>query len=446
MNNNEKVNPLGTEPINRLIVKMSVPLMLSMLIQALYNIVDSIFVSHYSEIALTAVSLAFPVQSLMIAVAVGTGVGMLSLLSRRLGEKRHEEAEQVAHTGIFLAVLSYLTFAILGIFATRGFFKMFTPDEALIREATTYTRIVVIGGFGFFVSIMFERVLQASGDAFRSMIAQTCGAVANIILDPIFIFVLDMGVAGAAIATILGQYVGLFVGLFFVKKRSAIEIHIHNVKANWKIAGEIYQVGLPGIIMQALGSIFVSVLNGLLISFTPVAVSVFGIYFKLQSFIFMPAFGINNGITSIIAYNYGAKNKKRMMTTLQHALIITVFIMLLGMLIFMLFPEFLLSLFAASDEMIALGIPALRTISMCFIPAAVSIVLISSFQATGFGIAAMFVSLIRQIFVLLPCAYILSKPFGLNGIWISFLIAELVGLVASTSFFSYNYKKRIKNL
>ncbi len=446
MTTNEKINPLGTEPINKLILKMSVPLMLSMLIQALYNVVDSVFVSHYSEVALTAVSLAFPVQSLMIAVAVGTGVGMLSLLSRRLGEKQHDEAVKVAHTGLFLAICSYLVFAVLGLTVTKYFFHLFTTDTELIKLATDYTQIVVVGSFAFFLGIMFERVLQASGDAFHSMLSQGAGAITNIILDPIFIFTLDMGVAGAAIATVLGQIVGLCVSFFFTKRNNMIEIHVRKIKPNLKITKEIYQVGLPGIIMQALGSVFVSVLNGLLIAFTPVAVSVFGVYFKLQSFIFMPAFGINNGITSIIAYNYGAKNKKRMMVTLSHAMILTLIIMTLGVILFMTAPEFLLSLFAASEEMIKMGIPALRILSTCFIPAAISIVLVSTFQATGFGIAAMFVSLIRQIFVLLPCAYILSIPFGLTGIWSSFFIAELFGLTSSLIFFTYNYKKRIKDL
>ena len=446
MTENKQANPLGYAPINKLIVKMSVPLMLSMLIQALYNVVDSIFVSHYSEVALTAVSLAYPVQALMISVAVGTAVGMLSLLSRRLGEKRFEEAKTVAHTGLFLALISYLVFAVLGIVGVQFFFKLFTDDEQLIAQSVIYIRICMIGSFGFFLGVMFERVMQATGDAFHSMLSQGAGAICNIILDPIFIFVLDMGVAGAAIATVLGQIMGLLVAVYYTKKNKELEIHIRLIKPNWKVSKEIYQVGLPGIVMQALGSVFVSVLNGLLIVFTPVAVSVFGIYFKLQSFVFMPVFGINNGITSIMAYNYGARNKKRMMTTLSHALIISLFIMALGTTLFICAPNFLLGMFNASEEMMVLGIPALRIIAISFLPAAVSIVLISSFQATGFGLAAMFISLIRQIIVLLPCAYILSKPFGLTGIWSSFIIAEIVGLTTALIFYAYNYKKRIKPL
>lgn len=446
MNTVIKTNPLEFEPINKLIVKMSVPLMLSMLIQAFYNVVDSIFVSHYSQIALTAVSLAFPFQSMMIAVAIGTAVGMLSLLSRKLGEKDIKTAHKVAEAGIFLESVSYILFFVLGIVILKPFFKLFTSEQALLKQTIIYTRICALGSFGFFLSVIFERIMQATGDAFHPMLSQAVGALTNIILDPIFIFVFDLGVTGAAIATVLGQFVSLFTAYAFLRQNKHLDIKFKIIKPEKALVKEIYKVGFPSIIMQALGSLFVSILNSLLITFSTVAVSVFGIYFKLQSFIFMPVFGINNGITSIIAYNYGAKNKERMIKTLTHSLFITLFIMGIGVTVFMLFPSFLLSMFAATDEMLSIGIPALRTISLCFLPAAVSIVLISSFQATGFGIASMFVSLIRQIIVLLPMAFILSPHFGLMGIWSSFLIAEAFGLMSSISFFIYNYNKRIKPL
>lgn len=439
-------NIMQSEPIPSLVIKMSLPMMLSMLIQALYNVVDSIFVARVSEAALTAVSLAFPLQNLLIAVAVGTAVGVNSLISRRLGEKKEEDAEKAAETGLFLAIVSYAVFALIGIFLTRPFFRLFTEDAELVELSTQYASICLIFSFGMFIDITCERIIQATGDSIHPMITQTAGAITNIILDPVFIFTFGMGVSGAAIATVLGQMVSMCFAIHFVRKNQYVRIHISRIRPSARITMEIYQVGLPTIIMNSVSTIMVSILNGILITFSALAVSVFGVYFKLQSFVFMPVFGLNNGIVPILGFNYGARNRRRMIEAMRFGLCISLTIMVLGTLLFHLAPGFLLSLFNASEEMLTIGIPALRIISLCFIPASVSIIIIASFQATGFGVASMMVSIIRQLLVLCPCAYLLGNLMGVNGVWVSFTIAELFGLSFSILFFIHVYKSRIKPL
>ena len=440
----KKENIMGTLGITRLIMKMSLPLMISMLIQALYNIVDSMFVARVSETALTAVSLAFPLQNLLIAFGVGTGVGMASYLSRKLGEKDTETATKAAGNGITLAVITWVLFAILGLTIVKPFMALFTDDAELLGLSTSYSEIVMIFSFFMLLSMMNERILQGTGDSFSSMLSQMTGAITNIILDPVFIFVFKMGVNGAAIATVIGQAVGCAVSLYFVIRNKYIKIKPQHLKLEKRMVASIYSVGAPTIITNSIGTVMTGAMNAILIGFSTTAVSVFSVYFKLQSFVFMPIFGLSSGMVPIIAYNYGARKKKRVMSTIYIGTIIAIGIMVVGTIVFNLFPEVLLSLFSATEEMYRLGVPALRIISLCFVSAAISIGLGSSFQATGYGIGTMIVSISRQLLVLIPTAYIMAKLIGINGVWFSFIIAEGVGLAVSLILFIKVYRTRIK--
>ena len=439
----KKENIMGTLGITRLIMKMSLPLMISMLIQALYNIVDSMFVARVSETALTAVSLAFPLQNLLIAFGVGTGVGMASYLSRKLGEKDTETATKAAGNGITLAVITWVLFAILGLTIVKPFMALFTDDAELLGLSTSYSEIVMIFSFFMLLSMMNERILQGTGDSFSSMLSQMTGAITNIILDPVFIFVFKMGVNGAAIATVIGQAVGCAVSLYFVIRNKYIKIKPQHLKLEKRMVASIYSVGAPTIITNSIGTVMTGAMNAILIGFSTTAVSVFSVYFKLQSFVFMPIFGLSSGMVPIIAYNYGARKKKRVMSTIYIGTIIAIGIMVVGTIVFNLFPEVLLSLFSATEEMYRLGVPALRIISLCFVSAAISIGLGSSFQATGYGIGTMIVSISRQLLVLIPTAYIMAKLVGINGVWFSFIIAEGVGLAVSLILFIKVYRTRI---
>ena len=440
----KKENIMGTLGITRLIMKMSLPLMISMLIQALYNIVDSMFVARVSETALTAVSLAFPLQNLLIAFGVGTGVGMASYLSRKLGEKYTETATKAAGNGITLAVITWILFAILGLTIVKPFMALFTDDAELLGLSTSYSEIVMIFSFFMLLSMMNERILQGTGDSFSSMLSQMTGAITNIILDPVFIFVFKMGVNGAAIATVIGQAVGCAVSLYFVIRNKYIKIKPQHLKLEKRMVASIYSVGAPTIITNSIGTVMTGAMNAILIGFSTTAVSVFSVYFKLQSFVFMPIFGLSSGMVPIIAYNYGARKKKRVMSTIYIGTIIAIGIMVVGTIVFNLFPEALLSLFSATEEMYRLGVPALRIISLCFVSAAISIGLGSSFQATGYGIGTMIVSISRQLLVLIPTTYIMAKLVGINGVWFSFIIAEAVGLAVSLILFIKVYRTRIK--
>ena len=442
----KKENIMGTLGITRLIMKMSLPLMISMLIQALYNIVDSMFVARVSETALTAVSLAFPLQNLLIAFGVGTGVGMASYLSRKLGEKDTETATKAAGNGITLAVITWVLFAILGLTIVKPFMALFTDDAELLGLSTSYSEIVMIFSFFMLLSMMNERILQGTGDSFSSMLSQMTGAITNIILDPVFIFVFKMGVNGAAIATVIGQAVGCAVSLYFVIRNKYIKIKPQHLKLEKRMVASIYSVGAPTIITNSIGTVMTGAMNAILIGFSTTAVSVFSVYFKLQSFVFMPIFGLSSGMVPIIAYNYGARKKKRVMSTIWIGTLIAIVIMAVGTIVFNLFPEALLSLFSATEEMYRLGVPALKIISFCFVSAAISIGLGSSFQATGYGIGTMIVSISRQLLVLIPVAYILSKFIGINGVWLSFIIAEGVGLAVSLVLFLKVYRTRISSI
>ena len=441
-----KLNIMGTETIGKLIMKISLPIMISMLVQALYNIVDSIFVSWLSEEALAAVTLAFPLQNLMIAFSIGTAVGVNSLLSRRLGEEKYDEADSAGRNGIFLAFATWLGFAVFALLFAKPFLGMFTSDSELLSMSVVYARICLIASLGIFIEVTCERIMQASGDSFHSMITQTVGAITNIILDPIFIFTFRMGVAGAAIATVIGQVVAAILAVYFIHRGKHINLSMRGFRPRAKVIREIYQVGFPTIITNSISTLMVSALNGILIAFSTTAVSVFGIYFKLQSFIFMPVFGLSAGMISIIGFNYGAKNRHRITETIRKGCMISFGIMFTGFLIFQIFPELLLLMFNSSEEMDRMGIPALRIISFCFLPASISIELGAAFQGTGIGLYTMIISILRQLGILVPAAFIMSRIFGLAGAWWAFSVSDIVGLALSIAFYMDIYRKKIKPL
>ncbi len=446
-----KENKMGFMPVNRLLISMSLPMMISMLVQALYNVVDSIFVSRINENALTAVSLAFPLQSLMIALGTGTGVGMNALLSRSLGEKDFKKADKVAINGVFLAVVSYAVFLLVGLLAVKPFYASQTTDQQILTYGYQYLTIVCCCSFGVYSQFVFERLLQSTGKTFYTMITQTTGAVINIILDPILIFgyfgMPKMGVAGAAVATVIGQVIAaVFAFMINQKKNTEIHLAFKGFKPDKTIIGQIYAVGVPSIIMQAIGSVMTYGMNRILMVFTSTAAAVFGVYFKLQSFIFMPVFGLNNGMVPIIAYNYGAARKDRLIKTMKLSIIYAVSIMLIGLLVFQFFPAQLFMLFDASETMLAIGIPALRIISLSFLFAGFCIVCGSVFQALGNGVYSMTVSIARQLIVLLPVAYLLSRLGNVDYVWWSFPIAEIISLVMTLVFLMLINKKIIRHI
>ncbi len=443
----QQENKMGVMPVNKLLVSMSLPMMISMLVQALYNIVDSIFVSRISENALTAVSLAFPIQSLMIAVAVGTSVGVNALLSKSLGEKEFEKANLVAVNGIFLAGLSFILFLVLGIFISRSFFESQTEVQEIVAYGTDYLTVCCCASLGIFMQCIFERLLQSTGKTIYTMYTQGAGALINIILDPVFIFgylgVPAMGVTGAAVATITGQFAAAVLAVFFnLKVNREIQISFRHFKPNLPLIGGIYKVGFPSIVMQAIGSVMTYGMNRILVTFTETATAVFGVYFKLQSFIFMPVFGLNNGMVPIIAYNYGAGKRERVVQTMKLSIIYAVCIMFAGLAVMELFPQVLLGFFQASENMLAIGVPALRIICLSFVFAGFCIVTGSVFQALGNGMYSMLVSIARQLLVLLPVAFALSRLGKVDYVWWAFPVAELVSL-SMTIFFLHKINKKV---
>ncbi|HIS46293.1 MAG TPA: MATE family efflux transporter [Candidatus Scybalocola faecigallinarum] len=444
-------NKMGVMPVNRLLLTMSVPIMISMLVQALYNIVDSMFVAMLNENALTAVSLAFPAQNLMIAVSTGTGVGINALLSKSLGEKNYEKANKTAVNALFLALCSYIVFAVAGIFFSRSFFLVQTDVPEIVEGGTTYLMICTVFSFGLFFQIICERLLQATGRTIYTMISQGIGAIINIIFDPIFIFGLfgvpKMGVAGAAIATVFGQIVAAIIGIVInIKKNSEIHISLKKFRPSGTIIKNIYMVGIPSIIMASIGSVTTFGMNKILIGFSTTATAVYGVYFKLQSFVFMPLFGMNNGMVPIIAYNYGAKKPDRMVKTLKLSIAYAVGIMVIGFIVFEVFAGQLLSIFNASDYMLSIGVPALRTIAVHFLIAGFSIVSSSVFQALSHGFFSLWISLVRQLIVLLPVAFLLSLTGDLENVWWCFPVAELVSAAMCAFFLRYTFKKDIHPL
>lgn len=434
-------NKMGVMPVDKLLLNMSLPMMVSMLVQALYNIVDSIFVAKLSENALTAVSLAFPIQTLLIALGTGTGVGVNSLLSKQLGEKNFKQVSKTAMNGIFLAVLSYIAFVIVGIVGVRPFYasQIKDADPEIFTMGVQYLTIVCVCSFGLYAQLIFEKLLQSTGKTLYSMITQAVGAIINIILDPIMIFGLfgmpALGVAGAAIATVIGQIVGGTLGLYFnVRKNKEITLSVKRFRPDTGTIGNIYKVGVPSIIMQAIGSVMTYGMNMILITFSATATAVFGVYFKLQSFFFMPVFGLNNGMIPIVAYNYGAGKRSRLIKAIKCSLVYAFVLLFVGFIVFETMPAALLGMFDASEEMLAIGVPALRIIGVHFLIAWFCIIAGSVFQSLGNGVYSLVVSVARQLVVLLPAAFILARLGGLHAVWWAFPIAEGMSLCASVFF------------
>ena len=449
-------NKMGTMPIRKLLISMSLPMMASMLVQALYNIVDSIFVARVSEAALTAVSISFPIQNLMIAFGVGIGVGVNALLSKSLGEGDQPRAQRIALQGIFIEVICCAIFILVGIFAMDLFFRGQTADAEIIALGKGYLSICCIFSVGLFAQLIFERLLQATGRTVLSMISQCVGALINIIFDPILIFGVSwlgipaMGVTGAAIATVFGQIVGGIVAIVLnVRRNRELDLRFRGFRPDGKLCGSILFIGIPSAIMGSIGSFMTYGVNKILFAFEEVgktAAAVFGVYFKLQSFVFMPVFGLNNGMVPIVSYNYGAKRPDRITQTIRLSAIYAVAIMAAGVAVVQLIPDKLLLLFDASEQMLTIGVPALRIISTCFVFAGFSIVCSSVFQALGNSIFSMIMSITRQLAVLLPAAYILAHAFGLHAVWYAFPIAEFASLALSIIMLSHTYKKVIMPL
>lgn len=432
-------NKMGVMPIGKLIISMSLPIMISMLVQALYNIVDSIFVAKISENALTAVSMAFPIQNLMIAVGVGTAVGVNALLARSLGEKDYNKVNKVATNAVFLVIVSYLMFLLIGLFAVEPFFRSQTDIEEIVQYGKQYLSVCSCASLGIFVQLMFERLLQATGKTIYSMYTQLIGAVINLILDPILIFGLfgipAMGIIGAAVATVVGQLAAGVAAVWFNhKKNPEVQIHLKGFKPDGVVISQIYKIAVPSIIMQSIGSIMNYGMNRILLSFTSTATAVFGVYFKLQSFVFMPVFGLNNGTIPIIAYNYGAGKRERVIKTIKSTVLYAVGILTIGMILFQVFTVPFLELFEASETMISIGIPALRIISISFPLAGACIAVGSAFQAMGRATYSMLTSVARQLLVLLPVAFALSKLGDVNLVWWSYPIAEIMSATMTAIF------------
>ena len=444
-------NKMGVMPIGRLLFTMSGPMMISMLIQALYNVVDSMFVSYISESALTAVSLAYPVQNLMIAVATGTGVGVNALLSRNLGEKNFVVANRTAGNAIFLGLISSVVFTILGIFGSRAFFAVQVTDPEVIALGRDYLFFIMLFSVGCFGQVLLSRLLQSTGKTFYSMVIQVVGAILNIILDPLFIFGLGpfpaLGVKGAAIATVLSQLVGTAMGIYYnLKKNKEITFTRENIKPSAPIISRIYSVGVPSILLQTVASVLIFGLNQILVAFTKTATAVYGVFFKLQGFAFLPIIGMNNGMVPIIAYNYGARKPERIIKTIRLAMTTALTIMIVAVIIFQFLPDKLLGIFQASDDMLAIGVPALRTLSWSFLFGGITIVLSSVFQALGRGIQSMLISIFRQLLIVLPLAYLLSKTGNLNLIWWAFPVSDVLALIFAGYLLMRTYRQVIQPL
>lgn len=451
MSNNMKENKMGTMPVGQLIVSMSWPAVLSMLIQALYNVVDSIFVSMINEEALSAVTYIFPVQMLLIAIGVGTGVGVNSLIARRLGAGKLDEASMAASHGYRISFFNWAAFALFGLFFSKIFVGFFTNTPFIFDNAVVYMQVITIGSLFVFVQVSTEKILQATGNMIFPMICSIIGAVVNIIMDPFLIFGIGpfpkWGVMGAAVATVIGQLFSMILGqILLFKKEHHVEVKLRGFKMQGYIFRDIYAVGLPAILMQAMASVLQFGLNSILSGLSETAIAVNGVYGRLQSFIFMPVFGLNQGAMPVMGYNYGARDKERVMKAFKISFYIAFVIMLIGLILFQLFPKGLLGLFNASDGMYMIGIPALRTISLCFLPAAFGIITASFFQATGHGMMSLWGTLLRQLIGILPLAWLLARTGGLTTVWYAFPLAEILGFTYCVIAFRYIYKKDIITL
>lgn len=440
-------NKMGRMPINKLLLTMSIPMIISMLVQACYNVVDSMFVAQVSENALTAVSLAFPIQNLLISLAVGIGVGINALVSRALGERRYTFANKIAMQGLFINIIGYVIFLLVGLFATNLYMRSQASIPEIIELGDTYTMICCALSLGVFVQITFERFLLATGKTFYTMLVQGSGAIINIILDPILIFgwlgMPELGVAGAAIATVCGQTVAACLAIFLNHRfNHEIKLHKQDFIPDWQYIKPILVIGIPSTLMSSIGSVMTFGVNKILMAFTPTAVAVFGIYFKLQSFFCMPVFGLNNGVVPIVAYNYGARKKDRMYKTIKMAIIYAVCIMVLGFAIFQTIPQGLLLMFDASTEMLKIGVPALRITSISFLAAGFSIMAISVCQALGYSMYSLYISIGRQLVILLPVAFLLAQLGSVNLVWWAFPISEVATVLMSVFFL----KKALRRL
>ena len=447
-----KENKMGFMPVKKLIINMSLPMIISMMVQALYNVVDSIFVARLSEEALTAVTLVFPMQNFIIALATGTGVGFNVLLSQGLGEKNYEKSDSAANAGVFLVLINTIIFVFIGLFGAVPFITSQTSDAAIRADAIIYLQIISFLSTGSFLQITGERLLQATGRTMLSMISQIVGAVANIILDPIMIFGLlgfpKMGVAGAALATVIGQFIAAATGMYLnVKYNKEINISLRQIfHPSLKMIKPIYFIAIPSILMVSIGSVMTYAMNIILIAFSTTATAVFGVYFKLQSFFFLPVFGLNNGLIPVLSYNYGAMNKKRIDEALRFSLALAFGIMLAGTLLLEAVPGILLDMFNAADDMKSMGIIALRTIAIHFPLAAIGIVLSSIFQAFAQSIYSLIISIMRQLVVLIPVSWLLAQTGNVNNVWWSFFVAEIISLLASIYFFKKVYHGTIRPL
>ncbi|MBS5389453.1 MAG: MATE family efflux transporter [Firmicutes bacterium] len=445
-------NKMGTMPVRKLLMSMAWPAILSMTINAMYNVVDSIFVSRIGEDALTAVSLVNPIQMMIIAISVGSGVGINSLIARRLGAKNQEAADKAASTSIRIGLFNYLIFFVIGVFFAKPFISGYAEEGTFIFEsACQYLQIVCIGSLFLNIQVVLEKVLQSTGNMVAPMKCSLTGAIVNVILDPILIFGLfgmpQMGVAGAALATIIGQMCGMIMGVSIVLRgEHLVNIKIRGFKMDWKIVADIYKVGLPSIVMQSIASVMIIFYNMILVAYSTTAVAVLGVYFRIQSFVFMPVFGLNQGAMPILGYNYGAKNKDRLMKTYKEAFKVALIVMAAGTLLFQAIPAQLLLIFDASEEMLRIGVPALRLISLCFIPAAFGIITGTLFQGTGHGVLSLYASVIRQLVGILPLAYLLIKIGGVTLSWLAFPLAEILGLIYSAIMLRWLYKKEISKL
>lgn len=437
-------NKMGVVEIKKLIMTMSLPIMISMLVQALYNIVDSMFVARVSDNALAAVSLCYPIQMIIVAVACGTAVGLNALLSRYLGQKKPKEANQVALHGILLAIVNWLIFAIIGIFFSEAFLRLFSTDQEIVAMGISYMKICTIFSFGVFMQITYERIMQSTGNTVYNMIIQGVGALVNIMLDPIFIFGMlglpAMGVTGAAIATVIGQIVAMLLGIIITQtKIKEVQIHLREFHLELRMIKDMYRIAIPAILMQSIMSFMTVFMNMILVTFSELAVSAFSIYFKLQQFVFMAVNGMNNALIPIISYNFGAKKKQRILDSIHFSLIVACVIMIAGTIIFQCFPQQLMYLFDANEEMMNIGVPALRIISLSFIFAGISLVLSAVFQSVDHANKSLMITLLRQMVLLLPIVYLLANQFGLNALWWAFPITE-----AAVSILAYIYLKIVK--
>ena len=447
-------NKMGVMPVNKLVINMSLPMIISMLVQALYNVVDSVFVGMINEQSLTAVSLSFPAQNLMIGVATGTAVGVNALVSRSLGERNFEKANRLSENGVFLALCSSVVFLLFGLFGAEMFMRSQTDVEYIIEQGTAYLQICCGASFGIFLEIIFERLLQSTGRTMLTMCTQGVGAIINIVLDPIFIFVFKMGVRGAALATVIGQIIAFIIAAILnEKKNSEITLNFRKFRPDFRLIGQIYKIGVPSIIMVAIGSVMTFCMNKILILYTPgkeTAATVFGAFFKLNSFICMPIFGLNNGIIPIIAYNYGAQKKDRMLKATKLSVVYAEVFSLIGATLFIMIPDVLLGFFSASPEMLEIGVPALRIIGSSFVFAGICIALGAVFQALGKSIFSMIVSLIRQLIVLTPVAFLLAR-YGMKVgnpdlVWFSYPVAEIFSLTVTLICFVYVFKTLISKI